>query len=161
MHPFTGLATREDGAIQACCRSHPIGNIQDHTLEEIWNGDNMRSIRKQVLNGERPSECAPCFNLEDQGVESLRQRHIAGIIPEARITLYPNALDKLSSDYTMPFEIPTMELKLNNLCNLKCRMCHPGDSTSWNDWSEIKDFYKDEGKIIFQMVEEHNLEKKP
>jgi sulfatase maturation enzyme AslB (radical SAM superfamily) len=161
MHPFTGLATREDGAIQACCRSHPIGFIQDAPLEYHWNGETMQRIRRQVLRGERPPECAPCFNLEDQGVESLRQRHIAGVIPEARINLYPDALSKMAHDFTMPFEIPTMEIKLNNLCNLKCRMCHPGDSTSWNDWAEIKDFYKDEGKVIYQMVEAHNLENKP
>lgn len=161
MHPFTGLATREDGAICACCRSHPVGFIQEQTLEEIWNGDNMKRIRKQVLTGYRPPECEPCFSLEDQGVESLRQRHIAGKIPEARIKLYPNAVSKMNSDYTMPFEIPTMELKLNNLCNLKCRMCHPMDSTSWNDWSEVKEFYKNEGNIMYAIVEEHDLENKP
>jgi len=161
MHPFTGLATREDGAIQVCCRSHPISFIQHETLEQAWNNENMQRIRRQVLRGERPKECEPCFSLEDQGVESLRQRHIAGVIPEARINLYPDALDKMDHDFTMPFEIPTMELKLNNLCNLKCRMCHPGDSTSWNDWSEVKDFYKGTGKVIFDLVEDHNLEKKP
>jgi MoaA/NifB/PqqE/SkfB family radical SAM enzyme len=157
MHPFTGLATREDGAICACCRSHPVGFIQDATLEDIWNNDTMQRIRRQVLNGERPAECEPCFSLEDQGVESLRQRHVSGKIPEARINLYPNTplLE------VMPFEIPTMELKLNNLCNLKCRMCHPMDSTSWNDWSEVKDFYKAEGNIMYAIVEEHNLENKP
>jgi hypothetical protein len=34
MHPFTGLATREDGSVKVCCRSHPSGNIQDNNLEE-------------------------------------------------------------------------------------------------------------------------------
>ena len=161
MHPFTGLATREDGAITACCRSHPVGFIQNSTLEEIWNNDTMKKIRKKVLNNERPSECEPCFNLEDQGVESLRQRHIKGIIPEARINLYPNALNNLKNDFTMPFEIPTMELKLNNLCNLKCRMCHPMDSTSWNDWTEVEDFYKKDNNIISQLIDKHNLKKYP
>ena len=161
MHPFTGLATREDGAIKACCRSHPVGFIDKDSLENIWNNPTMKRIRKQVLNNERPAECEPCFNLEDQGVESLRMRHIAGKIPEARINLYPDALEKLAEDFSMPFEIPTIELKLNNLCNLKCRMCHPADSTSWNDWSEVKDFYKKEGNIIFDLVDLHNLEKKP
>jgi molybdenum cofactor biosynthesis enzyme MoaA len=161
LHPFTGLATREDGAICACCRSHPIGFIQDAPLEYHWNSEVMARIRRQVLIGERPKECEPCFSLEDQGVESLRQRHIAGKIPEARAKLYPNALQKMHHDFTMPFEIPTMEFKLNNLCNLKCRMCHPMDSTSWNDWSEIKDFYKAEGNIMYAIVEDHNLENKP
>lgn len=154
MHPFTGLATREDGAVKACCRSHPVGNIKNETLEEVWNNDTMKRIRMQVLNDERPAECAPCFNLEDQGVESLRQRHIAGIIPEARVNLYPNALNSLNDDYSMPFEIPTMEIKLNNLCNLKCRMCNPLDSTSWKDWDQVTEFYEKEGNFLISLINE-------
>ena len=108
MHPFTGLATREDGAIKVCCRSLPIGNIKDMSLEEAWNSDKMKQVRKQVLNGERPDVCQPCFDLEDQGVQSLRQRHITDSSPESRSNLYPNALDTLSADYSMPFQLPTM-----------------------------------------------------
>ena len=153
MHPFTGLATREDGAIKVCCRSQPIGFIQNETLEEVWNGDAMREVRRQVLNDERPDVCKPCFDLEDQGVESLRQRHTAGVIPEARVNLYPDALDALNDDYTMPFELPTMEIKLNNLCNLKCRMCNPLDSTSWKDWDAVTDFYKKEDNILIPIID--------
>jgi MoaA/NifB/PqqE/SkfB family radical SAM enzyme len=152
MHPFTGLATREDGAVKVCCRSQPVGWIQDKSLEEIWNGESLREVRRQVLCGERPEVCKPCFDLEDQGVESLRQRHINGVIPEARINLYPNALDALRDDYTMPFELPTMEVKLNNLCNLKCRMCNPLDSTSWQDWDEVKPFYEKENNYLVPTV---------
>lgn len=161
MHPFTGLATREDGAVKICCRSAPVGFIQDNTLEEIWNNDTMQLVRKQVLCGERPEVCKPCFALEDQGVESLRQRHIAGVIPEARINLYPNAVSTMREDYTMPFEIPTMEIKMNNLCNLKCRMCHPMDSTSWNDWDQVEDFYKKEDNFLVEKIINLNLKNKP
>ena len=153
MHPFTGLATREDGAIKVCCRSAPIGYIQNETLEEVWNGNAMREVRRQVLNDERPEVCKPCFDLEDQGVQSLRQRHIAGVIPEARVNLYPDALDALDEDYNMPFELPTMEIKLNNLCNLRCRMCNPLDSTSWKDWDQVTDFYKKEDNILIPIVD--------
>lgn len=149
MHPFTGLATREDGAIKVCCRSQPIGWIQDESLEDAWNGAMMREVRKQVLCGERPEVCKPCFDLEDQGVESLRQRHINGVIPEARINLYPDTpLQEI-----MPFEFPTMEIKLNNLCNLKCRMCNPLDSTNWKDWAEVVPFYKKENNYLVSTVE--------
>jgi molybdenum cofactor biosynthesis enzyme MoaA len=161
MHPFTGLATREDGAIKACCRSLPVGYIQDNTLEEIWNNDTMRRIRSQVLSNERPPECEPCFMLEDQGVESLRQRHIKGEIPEARINLYPRALDNLHPEMSLPFEFPTMEIKLNNLCNLKCRMCHPMDSTSWNDWDQVVSFYKKENNFLVEKIDSLNLVNKP
>jgi sulfatase maturation enzyme AslB (radical SAM superfamily) len=153
MHPFTGLATREDGAIKICCRSQPIGWIQDENLESVWNGFQIREVRRQVLCGERPEVCKPCFDLEDQGVESLRQRHIKNSIPESRINLYPNALDNLRDDYSMPFEFPTIEIKLNNLCNLKCRMCNPLDSTSWKDWDEVLPFYKKENNYLVPTVQ--------
>jgi sulfatase maturation enzyme AslB (radical SAM superfamily) len=67
--------------------------------------------------------------------------------------LYPNAVDALRDDYTMPFEFPTMEIKLNNLCNLKCRMCNPLDSTSWKDWDEVVPFYKKENNYLVPTVE--------
>jgi MoaA/NifB/PqqE/SkfB family radical SAM enzyme len=152
MHPFTGLATREDGAVKVCCRSQPVGWIQEQSMEDIWNGTAMREVRRQVLCGDRPEVCKPCFDLENQGVESLRQRHINGVIPEARINLYPNALDSLRDDYTMPFEFPTMEIKINNLCNLKCRMCNPLDSTSWQDWDQVKPFYEKENNYLVPTV---------
>jgi MoaA/NifB/PqqE/SkfB family radical SAM enzyme len=161
LHPFTGLATREDGAIQACCRSHPVGWIQKNSLEQIWNNDTMRRIRSQVLTGERPPECDACFRLEDQGVESLRQRHINGTIPEARINLYPTVLADLHTEMTMPFKFPTMEIKLNNLCNLKCRMCHPMDSTSWNDWEQVEEFYEKEDNFMVKAIKDLNLMTKP
>ena len=161
LHPFTGLATREDGAVKVCCRSLPVGWIQNNSLEEIWNNGSMREIRRQVLNGERPKACEPCFNLEDQGVESLRQRHIRNSFPDARINLYPNALDNLRDDYSMPFEFPTIEIKINNLCNLKCRMCNPLDSTQWKDWKEVEQYYKDEGNYLVDAVEKLNLMQQP
>ena len=149
MHPFTGLATREDGAIKICCRSLPIAWIQNDSLETAWNNSEMQKVRKQILNSERPDVCKPCFDLEDQGVESLRQRHINGVIPESRINLYPDIVPQ----EIMPFEFPTMEIKLNNLCNLKCRMCNPLDSTSWQDWNVIKPFYVKENNYLVPTVD--------
>tara|TARA_B100001013_G_scaffold80600_1_gene43481 strand:- start:20006 stop:21244 length:1239 start_codon:yes stop_codon:yes gene_type:complete len=161
MHPFTGLATREDGAIKVCCRSLPIGNIKNETLEEAWNGENMREVRRQVLSDERPDVCKPCFDLEDQGVQSLRQRHIADNMPESRVNLYPDALKSLTTDMTMPFELPTIEIKINNLCNLKCRMCNPLDSTQWKDWNSIVEHYKKEDNYLVKAVEDLGLTEAP
>jgi MoaA/NifB/PqqE/SkfB family radical SAM enzyme len=35
------------------------------------------------------------------------------------------------------------------------------DSTAWNDWSAVKDFYKSEDNIMYAIVEEHDLERRP
>jgi hypothetical protein len=121
----------------------------------------MREVRRQVLNNERPAVCIPCFDLEDQGVESLRQRHIKNTFPDSRVNLYPNALDSLQDDYSMPFELPTIEIKINNLCNLKCRMCNPLDSTQWRDWSSVVEFYQEENNYLVDAVAKLGLDKRP
>ena len=136
-------------------------NLQENSLEEIWNNGTMRQVREQVLSNERPEVCSPCFVLEDQGVESLRQRHIRDSFPEARINLYPNALDSLRDDWSMPFEFPTIEIKINNLCNLKCRMCNPLDSTQWKDWKEVENFYKEEGNYLYDTIRKLGLTEAP
>jgi molybdenum cofactor biosynthesis enzyme MoaA len=47
------------------------------------------------------------------------------------------------------------------LCNLKCRMCHPMDSTSWNDWKEVEPFYEKEGNFMVKAIKDLNLVNKP
>lgn len=161
IYPFTGLSTRQDGAIKACYRSHPIGYIQENTLEEVWNSSSLCRLRQQLLNNERPPECDPCFSLEDIGVESLRQRHLSQTMPESRSKLYPDTIKKLNEDFTMPFDFPVLEIKLNNLCNLKCRMCNPTDSTSWTDWAIVEDFYKADNDVLVDTIKKFNLIESP
>lgn len=161
LHPFTGLSTRENGSINICCRSKPIGWIQNESLRSAWNNEKIKSVRQKVLNGERPQECVGCFRAEDQGIESLRLRNIKSDIPDARVNLYPNALDNLNEDFTLPYEFPSIEIKINNLCNLKCRMCNPLDSTSWNDWEDIKEYYSSDETSLVESIEKLKLHDKP
>jgi MoaA/NifB/PqqE/SkfB family radical SAM enzyme len=40
-------------------------------------------------------------------------------------------------------------------------MCHPLDSTSWNDWEVVEPFYKKENNILIELIDKHNLKRKP
>ena len=123
--PFIHMATKTDGDLKLCCRSWPIGNISKQSIKSLWNGNTYKRVRKQMLNSQRPPECDACWRHEDIGVRSMRQRY-----NKSRSKQYLNTLDNLSDNYTMPLQIPIIEAKLSNFCNLKCRMCHPLDSTS-------------------------------
>ena len=49
----------------------------------------------------------------------------------------------MSIDGSMPIDIPYFDLRLGNLCNLKCIMCSPHDSSSWiKDWKIQSPQYK-------------------
>ena len=157
IHPFTRLVTREDGAIKPCCRSQPIGWIQNETLEDAWNNTAIKEMREKLLNNSKPLECYSCFQLEDQGVESLRLRHLNKTLPSSVYPLYKDNINDLNDDYSMPYTFPVLEIKLNNLCNLKCRMCSPLDSTSWNDWNQVKEYYVKEGNHLPSTIDDLGL----
>jgi len=56
--PFTNLSTRVDGNVAPCCRSmDTVGSIKENTISEIWNNDNMKRLRQQFMNNERPEGC--------------------------------------------------------------------------------------------------------
>jgi len=137
--PFTHLSTRVDGNVAPCCRSmDTVGSIKENTISEIWNNDNMKRLRQQFMNNERPEGCWPCWQLEDQGSKSMRQS-----MNDTRKDMMPVALTQ-----EMPFEIPVLELKLSNLCNFRCRTCKPDLSTTWmKDWEKVKSEYESVGMV--------------
>lgn len=155
--PFIHLATKTDGDLKLCCRSWPIGNIKETTIKELWNSDTYKNIRKKLLNSERPEQCHACWRHEDIGVRSMRQRY-----NKYRTNAYIDFLESIEEDYSMPFKIPIIEAKLSNFCNLKCRMCHPLDSTSWHkDWRSIEHLMKDANQSTYKKIIQYDLTNKP
>ncbi len=153
--PFTHIASKTDGDTKLCCRSRKIGNINENSFEEIWNGDNYKRVRRQLLNSERPKECNNCWSLEDMNVRSMRERTLSQ-------TGIPDILNDLSDDYSLPIKLDRIELKMSNLCQLKCRMCHPGDSTQWSkDWKHIHHLAKIHNTDSATKVEQYDLMNKP
>lgn len=155
--PFIHMATKTDGDLKLCCRSWPIDNINNTSIKDLWNSDLYKDIRKQMLNGDRPAQCHACWRHEDIGVRSMRQRY-----NKTRTKKYLKVLDNMADDYSMPFHVPIIEAKLSNFCNLKCRMCHPLDSTSWSkDWKTIEHLMEDANQSTYQKVIEYDLTNKP
>jgi len=74
---------------------------------------------------------------------------------------YMKVMDEVNDDYSMSGNPRSIELKLNNLCNIKCRMCHPADSTKWaKDWPLISDLQKS-NQWTHENVEGYNLVDNP
>lgn len=133
--PFTHVSTRPGGEVLPCCRYlGEVGNIRSNTLEEIWNGTQMTVLRTSMLADKRTAGCTLCWEVEDSGGMSMRQS--MNDIREYDI----------KPAVAMDFKIPVIELKLSNLCNLRCRMCKPDLSTSWlKDWKVVSEFYAANG----------------
>jgi len=137
--PWIHLATNASGNLRVCCNSTPGENfilkddstpykIYKDDLQEAWNSNTYCDIRKTMLSNERPAMCIRCFREEDAGLESARQ---------AWNKKWKE--DKVYNE-TPTFDIKYIDLRLGNLCNLRCRMCNPYASSQWlKEWHLISD----------------------
>jgi sulfatase maturation enzyme AslB (radical SAM superfamily) len=105
-----------------------IGNTSKDTLEEIWNGDDMKTIRKEMLEGERPNLCERCFLIEDSGLLSPRNTHnyfFDNEIPDLIKETNPE------TGHNDKFVLKYWDFRWSNICNFKCRMCGAFSSSKW------------------------------
>ena len=138
--PFVNLSTTNNGKVRLCCQSKTLDklHVNKHSLDEIWQGEAYTRIRNQFLNNEWPDECVICKNNEDKNIQSRRDfenkkwTHIEKKPYPTHAVDFPWAVD----------------LRLGNLCNLKCIMCTPDNSNTWYDeyenFEHLQFFKKDE-----------------
>ena len=127
--PWMSIHTWPDGKTFPCClwnSREPVGNLNENTLQEIWNNDLMKSTRKSMLKGEKISSCNRCYHLEDSNDSSYRQminkKHWDKI-------KYVDETDKDGKLNSMNLHL--WDLRISNFCNFKCRSCGHGLSSSW------------------------------
>jgi radical SAM family protein len=134
------MALEDDDMVNRDSNGEPYVVYGPDGVEEAWNSDFMRALRLDMLAGQRPSACRRCFRDEDLGIRSYRQmsnqmfrQHIA------------EALDRTSEDGASPSElIRSVDLRLGNLCNLRCRMCSPVSSKALlYEWADLHGVARD------------------
>ena len=108
--------------ILPCCvakDNQPLGSLVNSTVTDIINSKRANRMRINMLSKQRNVECATCFTQEDQGLVSRRiedNRQFEQIIP--KLKSLTNSDGSLKS-----FAPQTFDIRLNNICNLKCRTC--------------------------------------
>lgn len=138
--PFGSIYVEPTGRLHPCCIADPFKeNIywkDFNSVEELVNSTPFKRIRKQLVNGEKPSECSACFihgNIHRVSSNSEFQNYVQ------ENSLY-------NEDYSVN-KVTYVDLRLSNMCNFACRMCFHGLSSTWHDyWGYIqgKPEYKDE-----------------
>ena len=135
--PWIHLATRPNGDVRVCCTANASGagivdikdaglvkdmNLKTHTIEEVWNSEFMRNVRLQMLAGEIPNK----------GIKS--KRNWETLVWQDRLDI-DSIVTQTQPDGSLPVNIPYFDLRLGNMCQLKCVMCSPHDSSSWiKEW---------------------------
>lgn len=124
MLPFTSMEVTPMGTYRPCCLyADVIPGIsvqQGHTITDAQRSQHMVDLRKAFLSGEQPDGCRACWNEETVPGRMSKRRASFVKMKDIRI------------DYTEDGIAPIfLDLKLGNICNLKCRICGSWSSSKW------------------------------
>lgn len=129
MLPWISIETSPMGTTRPCClaqeeitdNGRPF-SLKESTLEEIYNSDYMVNLRQQFRAGEKPATCSRCWEEEAAGRDSKR------IHSRVRLKDLYKQVDWYNDK---PNQLWFVDLKLGNICNLKCRICGSWSSSKW------------------------------
>ncbi len=130
-HPFLEISTRPNGTVEPCCYYSEEDYIvlseklsDENNIDKFWNGDRFVNIRKKIAAGESLDGCKVCYR---DGAASMRMRSIKQNINNTEyLKLVKDTIDNNGVAIHLP---KRLELKPNNLCNLKCIICNAYDSS--------------------------------
>lgn len=150
--PFIHLYTQPDGEVKPCCISSGFDNSQFlsknawnkpvYTIEEVWNSDEYKKLRKNMIDGVRNKVCDVCYNKEDMGEVSPRQTYNDNTLWEMPV---------VNDDYSVPTSFQHIDIRFSNLCNFQCRMCNHTFSNRWYDTQHlVADFVKEKYRKVLK-----------
>ena len=127
--PWVSLETSPIGTVRPCCLAEDeikdeLGNkykLIETDLRTVQNSAYMKNLREQFLDGKQPQTCRKCWKEERSGRTSKRM----------------HTLDRLKhmitdSEWTSESkDLQFLDLKLGNICNLKCRICGSWSSSNF------------------------------
>lgn len=130
--PWINTQIQIDGSTKLCCVAQEenyspetSNSIFKDSAQTLFNASFLKRTRLQMQAGIWPSACATCKNNEALGVLSYRQQYN---------NKYPAYFKQLQeAPQTFEPKIRTIDLRISNLCNFKCRMCGPALSSRWSE----------------------------
>lgn len=94
---------------------HEVLNVYDHPIRDSFKSYTRKMIAAALDNDQRHPSCQSCWDKEDAGIISTRQR-------------YNQKLEHIQPEPEQP---KILIFKPGNTCNMACRMCNPATSSSW------------------------------
>ena len=145
--PWVSLEASPIGTVRPCCLATEeitdgLGNkfdLNTASLNDIVNSNDMNRMRKAFLNGWKPEVCKRCWSEEDAGRTSKRMHTLDRL----------KDILKNENEWTEePKHLYFLDLKLGNICNLKCRICGSWSSSTYAG-EELKALPKEKRKDSF------------
>jgi len=127
--PWISLEASPIGTVRPCCLADDelvdnAGNkfnLATADFKGIQNSNSMRQLRQEFVDGKQPQTCRKCWREERAGRTSKRMHtldRLKHMLPDQEWTVDAKPL-------------MFVDLKLGNICNLKCRICGSWSSSTF------------------------------
>jgi len=121
--PWSTIDMNQHGDIKVCPRNlYPIGNSSAANMDDIINGQVLKSMKESIVAGQWSDNCEYCRRLEDANETSERQHQLSQCSTELK--------SKINEDINI-FRLTEAMINWGNLCNLSCNYCNGDFSTTW------------------------------
>jgi len=155
MAPWTHTYLSPQTERRMCCASRePAQNFEQYidtaagtgryipiTLDQHWNSEHMKSVRRRMMAGEILPECDVCNNKLLN--TDVYRSYFWGLFGHK----YEEAMRLTREDGFTEMQPVSWDYRFSNLCNFKCRMCGDMLSSAWEteekrhnmvDWTNPK-----------------------
>ena len=121
--PHLGMALQNHADLCVCNankaswqdRNKQVMYVHTHPIGQSFQSHTRKMIAAALDHGIRHDSCQECWNLEDAGARSSRQKYN----------------QQLKDVDPLPDQPRVLIIKPGNTCNFACRMCNPVTSSSW------------------------------
>lgn len=144
--PWIHQCVRTDNSLKPCCRfQNPKDDTRiDITLDQlaeqglsVMETPNMVALRQNMLNGIKSPGCTKCYDQEGDGTATSLRTYINERFSHVS-----------KDDCTTQFEkLRYIEMSIDNICNLQCKMCDSKFSTRLMNRDEFL------GEEVFKKLE--------
>lgn len=116
--PWQGVMINPDGDFRVCCAGKSLGNLNKTSIENIVNGETLRTVRNDILTKGHSTYCTNCMESEEKSGKSLREQ-------------FKQDLAEFDTNTFIP---TTIDIRWRNTCQLRCGYCNSEWSSAYAQW---------------------------
>ena len=130
--PWTEMHFGVKKEVMPCCiydKGNPIGSlIESDNVEKIYNSEKAKKLRSDLFNGIKSEGCENCWKDE----KITERESYRGFHNRLYSTYLDEVLKNTNEDFSLKnIKLRRLDIRFDNKCNLKCRICNSDYSTTW------------------------------
>lgn len=140
--PFIQCTTHPSTSFSPCpYLGGTVWSREQQNIISQWRSEDLEQLRQSFIDNKQSPICNRCWHEESNNKRSLRLRLFDPVNHTSDYSFingseYAAALIQRVNEQSYLKGPEVLTIKNGNVCNAKCRVCHPHDSSRWSEDAE-------------------------